>query len=72
MDEWKPTGVWDGFLIDLLTRTGLDTETVRAMSAQERIAAARNAAEAGRLDAGMCEALKRTGIVTDASFGANE
>jgi hypothetical protein len=28
-DEWKPTGVWDAVLIDVLLSTGLDVESVR-------------------------------------------
>ncbi len=62
-DAWQPPGVWDAFLIDALVGSGLDAETVMAMTAQERVDAARAAAEAGRLDAPMIEALQRTGLL---------
>ena len=62
-DQWKPTGVWDAFLISALTGSGLDAETVAAMTAQERVDAARIAAEAGRLDAPTIEALMRVGLL---------
>ena len=64
-DVWQPTGVWDAFLIDVLVGSGLDINTVMAMTAQERVDAARAAAEAGRLDAPMVEALRRTGLLTE-------
>jgi hypothetical protein len=64
-DEWKPTGLWDAFLISVLARSGMEPDAVAAMTAQERIDAARMAAEAGRFDTPTMEAMKRLGILED-------
>ena len=62
-DEWKPTGVWDAVLIDILLGTGLDIGSVSAMSGQERLEAIRSAAEDDQLDDRTIEMLQRMGIV---------
>ena len=43
-DEWKPTGVWDALLIELLLGLSMSPDAVMAMSAQERIEALRSRA----------------------------
>ena len=62
-DEWKPTGVWDAVLIDILMGTGLDIGSVSAMSGQERVEAVRSAAEDDQLDDRTIEMLQRMGIL---------
>lgn len=62
-DEWKPTGVWDAVLIDILLGTGVDIGSVSAMSGQERLEAIRSAAEDDQLDDRTIEMLQRMGIV---------
>lgn len=62
-DEWKPTGVWDAVLIDILLGTGLDIGSVSAMSGQERLEAIRSAAEDAQLDDRTIEMLHRMGIL---------
>lgn len=62
-DEWKPTGVWDAVLIDILLGTGLDIGSVSAMSGQERLEAVRSAAEDAQLDDRTIEMLHRMGIL---------
>jgi hypothetical protein len=61
-DDWKPTGVWDAVLIDVLLGTGLDLESVSAMSAQERVDAVRSAVNDGQLDESTVEMLRGLGI----------
>ena len=63
-DEWKPTGVWDAVLIDVLLGTGLDVHSVSAMSAQERVDAVRSAVEDAQLDDSTIEMLRELGIVS--------
>ena len=62
-DEWKPTGVWDAVLIDILLGTGVDIGSVSAMSGQERLEAIRSAAEDAQLDDRTIEMLQRMGIL---------
>lgn len=62
-DEWKPTGVWDAVLIDILLGTGVDIGSVSAMSGQERLEAIRSAAEDAQLDDRTIEMLHRMGIL---------
>jgi hypothetical protein len=62
-DEWKPTGVWDAVLIDILLGTGVDIGSVSAMSGQERLEAVRSAAEDAQLDDRTIEMLHRMGIL---------
>jgi len=62
-DEWKPTGVWDAVLIDVLLGTGLDIDSVSAMSAHERVAAVRGAVEQAQLDDSTIEMLRGLGIL---------
>jgi hypothetical protein len=62
-DEWKPTGVWDAVLIDLLLGTGLDIESVSAMSGQEKVDAVRSAVREAKLDDSTIEMLRGMGIV---------
>jgi hypothetical protein len=62
-DEWKPTGVWDAVLIDILLGTEVDIGSVSAMSGQERLEAVRSAAEDAQLDDRTIEMLHRMGIL---------
>ena len=62
-EEWQATGVWDAVVIDVLRNLEYDADEVMAMSAQERIDAARAAGREGRLDARTVEMLTRVGIL---------
>ena len=64
-DEWKPTGVWDAVLIDVLLGTGLDVDSVSAMSAQERVDAVRSAVRDAQLDDSTIEMLRSLGILAE-------
>ena len=62
-DEWKPTGVWDAVVIDLLLGLSMSPDAVMAMSAQERIEMLQQAAADGRLSADQLASLRLTGLV---------
>ena len=62
-DEWKPTGVWDALLIELLLGLSMSPEAVMAMSAQERIETLQQAAADGRLSPGQIARLHMAGLV---------
>ncbi len=62
-DEWRPTGVWDAVLIDVLLGLGYDTDAVTKMSAQERIDTVAEARRDGRLDDRTTDMLIRTGVL---------
>ena len=62
-DEWKPTGVWDALLIELLLGLSMSPEAVMAMSAQERIATLQDAAADGRLSVDQTARLRLAGLI---------
>lgn len=64
-DEWKPTGVWDAVLIDVLLGTGLEIDSVSAMSGQERVDAVRSAVKDAQLDDSTVEMLRGMGILDE-------
>lgn len=65
-DEWKPTGVWDALLIELLLGLSITPEAVMAMSAQERITVLQQAAADGRLAPEQIARLRLAGLVPEA------
>jgi hypothetical protein len=62
-DEWKPTGVWDALLIELLLGLSMSPEAVMAMSAQERIDMLQQAAADGRLSPDQTTRLRLAGLI---------
>ena len=64
-DDWKPTGLWDAVLIDVLVGTGMDVESASAMSAQERVDAVRSAVSNAQLDDSTVEMLRGLGILDE-------
>jgi hypothetical protein len=62
-DEWKPTGVWDALLIELLLGLSMPPEAVMAMSAQERIETLQQAAADGRLSPDQTARLTLAGLL---------
>jgi hypothetical protein len=64
-DEWKPTGVWDAVFIDVLLGTGLEIDSVSAMSGQERVDAVRSAVKNAQLDDSTVEMLRGMGILDE-------
>ena len=62
-NEWKPTGVWDALVIDLLFGLSMSPDAVMAMSAQERIDTLQQAAADGRLSPDQLASLRLAGLV---------
>lgn len=62
-DEWRPTGVWDAVVIDVLLGLNYDPDTVMKMSAQERIDTLGVARGEGRLDEETAEMLTELGLL---------
>ena len=62
-DEWKPTGVWDALLIELLLGLSMSPDDVMAMSAQERIETLQHAAAEGLLSPDQIARLRVAGLV---------
>ena len=67
--EWRPTGVWDAVLIDLLLGLSMSRDAVMAMSAQERIETLQQAAADGRLSPDQIASLRVAGLVPANSEG---
>ena len=62
-DEWKPTGVWDALLVELLLGLSMSPDAVMTMSAQERIETLQQAAADGRLSPDQTARLRVAGLV---------
>ena len=62
-DEWKPTGVWDALLIELLLGLSMSPEAMMAMSAQERLETLQQAAADGRLSPDQTARLRLAGLI---------
>ena len=62
-EEWKPTGVWDALLIELLLGLSIGPDAVMAMSAQERIETLQQAAADGRLSPDQTARLHLAGLI---------